>query len=294
MREGTVRRFALLVICVAVCAAGNTSLLAAGPSGGITVDTAFRAGILFGRQMVRPTEPAAFPNSQFRTEISPRLPLVSGMFELSPIRLLSARAAGSSSFLETDMNLQQARGDALAASTWNVSPSFRSYEAALLLHLHSAGAYRFSVVGGYRQEDWAYPGAPGGTQPAGSELRDEYSSGIPFVGLQTSMFFPWWKARFEILGSWFANKKLYTAINDGNNISYTGYLNEGGLVDVQMDGSGQLTSLLRMGLFARYSYQGLNGLVSGPSQTAGAVASKYRMFMDESFAVLGLNFNVAF
>ena len=290
-----VRRFAILIFCATICAAGIvTSVHAAGPLGGMSVDTAFRAGILFGSQMVKATERSEFQTPQFRTEINPRLPVISGMVELTPVRMLSVRAVGSTSVLETGMTLLQTRGDALGGSAWDVKPGFRSYEAALLLNLCSGGGYRFSALGGYRQENWAYPGNPAGTQPVGSELRDQYSSAIPFVGLQTSMFFPWWKARFEVLGSWFVNKKLYTSIRDGNDISYTGYFNEGGIVEAQMEGTAQLTSLLRLGLYGRYSFQDLYGLVSAPSQIAGAVATKYRMFMGENLAILGLNFNVAF
>ncbi|MEW6349353.1 MAG: hypothetical protein AB1646_09850 [Thermodesulfobacteriota bacterium] len=270
-----------------------TSLHAAGCSGGIIVDTAFRAGILFGHQRVRQTNPPEAVTDGFRTEVSPRLPVISGMFELSPLSMLSARAAGATSVFETDMSLRQTRGDSLGGSMWNVNPNFRSYEGAVLVHICAAGAYRFSAVGGYRQEDWNYPGSATGIQPAGSELRDQYRSEIPFFGLQTTMFFPWWKARVEVLGSPWVSKRLFTSIKDGNNIDYTGYLNEGGLIEVQVDGSAQLTSLLRCGLYGRYSYQDLNGLVSGPSLD-GTFRQKYKMYMGESFAILGLNFNVAF
>ncbi len=287
-------RFVLAATLGAVFVLGIlTSLHAGGSSGGIVVDTAFRAGILFGHQKVRQTNPPESSTDIFRTEVSPRMPVLSGMLELSPLSMLSARAAGAASVFETDMTLHQARGDSLGGSMWNVNPNFRSYEGAVLVHLCSAGAYRFSVVGGYRQENWKYPGSGTGIQPAGSELRDEYRSGIPFFGLQTSMFFPWWKARFEVLGSPWVNKRLLTSIKDGNNIEFTGHLNEGGLIEIQLDGSAQLTSLLRCGLYGRYTYQDLNGLVSGPSLD-GTSSLKYKMYMGESFAILGLNLNVAF
>jgi hypothetical protein len=116
-----------------------------------------------------------------------------------------------------------------------VKPDFSSWEAAGLYHLWSGGGYRFSFTAGYRQQTWDYQGSPSsGAQD--SPLHDSFSSRIPFIGMQTAMFFPSWKARFEVLPP-FMNMSVSNAIQQGVFLSIRGQPLPGGLIELQMVGT---------------------------------------------------------
>ncbi len=106
-------------------------------------------------------------------------------------------------------------------------------------------------------------------EPTGSSqgsLKDEYTSSIPFIGMQTSMLFPWWKARFEVLGSPFMSKRVINnfsgTLNDANayRASTDGSATKGGLIELQMEGSVGLSPSLFVGANASYTFQTIRHL----------------------------------
>jgi hypothetical protein len=260
------------------------------------VDTSLRAGYLFGWQMTQLKEgPETFEGghlSRFRTEFNPRLPVLSGDFEWSPIPELSGRLAGAISVLEKDIRYVHARSDNAASSEWDVAPDYRQWEAAGLLHLWTGMGYRFSIVGGYRQEYWLYLGTPANSEPDNSYLRDKINAHIPFIAVQTAMFFPWWKARFEVLGSPFMSKKIDTQILKGGNlVRYNGTADSGGLVEFTVEGTAAVTSQLRIGLYSRYTYQELGGEMV---KMSGGSASDHKLNFAEQMFIVCANFTVLF
>jgi hypothetical protein len=258
---------------------------------GVRVDTSLRLGLLFGRQLVRYSDLPGAEFERFRMEFGPRLPILSGMCELTPVPSISARLAGSLSVMETDMTVFHAMADP-EPSLWDVRPDFGCWEAAGLYHLWNGGGYRFSLVGGYRQEYWHYRGEPSGAQPSGSSLRDRFTSHIPFLAMQTAVMYPWWKARFEILASPFMSKKVSAIVQDGPNVvEYEGDADSGGLIELEVEGTASLSSRIRLGLYCRYSYHEVYGeytradLVESPAR---------RLYVGEDFAIIGLNMTLLF
>ena len=175
-----------------------------------------------------------------------------------------------------------------------MKPDFSSWEAAGLYHLWSGGGYRFSLTAGYRQDTWDYQGTPSNGTPD-SPLHDSFSAHIPFIGLQTAMFFPSWKARFEVLGSPFMNVGVSNALQQGAfALQFDGNLYRGGLVELQMAGDVNLTPSVLVGLYGRYAYQELYGSLSGTGEAAGLGPSPYSVFLGQSFGTLGLDVTVIF
>jgi len=265
----------------------------------VKFDSSWRAGFLFGSQLVLhgDFEKGAVGATEahlarLRQQFDPRLAVLSGMFEVSPLLRISGRMAGSVSALEGDMTVRHATVDRAQPSVWDVTPDFKQWEAAGLYHLWSGPAYRFSIVGGFRQQFWKYLGDPAGNQPNGSSLRDEFRSNIPFIALQTSVYYPWWKARFEILGSPFMSTEVLTRVNDlGYPVEFVGTANQGGLIELEFEGTGTLTPRMRLGLFARYAYQELYG---ESTRWAGDNRDTQKLFVEESFATVGVNFTFVF
>ena len=96
-------------------------------------------------------------------------------------------------------------------------PSFSGWEAAGLFHLWNDGGYRFSFTAGYREEFWGAQGEGVGLfTGVSSSVREDFSSRGPFLGLQTAVFFPWWKARFEVIGSPWITKIGSGSLNQPN------------------------------------------------------------------------------
>jgi hypothetical protein len=264
---------------------------------GIQLDSDVRVGFLFGSQALRQVENTA-ANVRYKADLDPRMPVFEVMAELSPMSRVSARFAGLISSWETSMT--QTRNAAFPGAgtvfEWSVQPEFKYWEVAGLFHLVAGGGYRFSAVGGYRREFWDYagdPSGPSGSPTAGSFLRDRFDSSIPFIGLQTSMAFPWWKARFEILGSPFMFRDITVLANDGaNTVEYRGRLDNGGLIELSFEGTAQVASSCRLGLYCRYRYQELYGELTGTN--SNAALRRFDAYMGENLAVFGLNANLFF
>lgn len=268
----------------------------------IGVDSSLRMEFLFGSQTLRSLDGDRPPVDAFKVVYNLRLPVLAGTAELSPYQLISGRIAGALSILETD--LSSTRGIVRSTpetnvavtpvSRWVALPDYQSWEAALLYHLHNGGGYRFSILGGYRQSVWRYHGEL--KKGFSTELRDSFSSNIPFFGMQTAMFFPWWKARFEILGSPFMKTDstvslFYNGVYAEENVK----TNTGGLIELRTEGQVSLHTNLWLGVFACFHYQEL----SGESTSRSALAIFGPAFLDryytrETMGSVGLNLNVAY
>jgi hypothetical protein len=269
----------------------------------IQVDSSFRAEFLFGHQILRHLDPSDPAKTRFVATYDPRVTVLAGTIEITPFPAISGRLAGSISVVE-NTGAQVRTVDTVIAQLapflptdkweWDVKPNFSSWEAAGLYHLWSGGGYRFSFTAGYRQDTWDYQGSPSNGAPD-SPLHDSFSSHIPFIGLQTAMFFPSWKARFEVLGSPFMNMSVSNALQRGAfGLQFDGNLYRGGLVELQMSGDVGLSANVLVGLYGRYSYQELNGLSSGTGAAAGLGPSPYTVFVGGTFGTVGVDVTVIF
>ena len=267
------------------------------------MDSSFRAEFLFGHQEVRQLD-ARVPDTQpllagqvldrFSVNFDPRLPVLAGTVEITPFPVVSGRLAGSISVFEKSGVANRRVDPLLVRTDWDVKPEYSSWEAAGLYHLWHGGGYRFSVTAGYRREIWDYRGTPANGGPD-SPLHDSFTASIPFIGMQTAMFFPWWKARFEVLGSPFMNMNVSDSIQKGGfALQFDGNLYRGGLVEVQMEGNANLTANVLVGLYSRYAYQELYGSLSGTGTTTNVGLAPYTVFVNQSMATVGLNVTVFF
>jgi hypothetical protein len=260
----------------------------------IGVDSWFGIDYLLARQdiLYRPSYVANF--SQLGVEWTPRLPALSGMVEVSPVPFASARLAGSISVAASkDLGV---RSTAVIAgpSRWDVRTDFSSWEAAGLYHLWNGGGYRFSVTAGYRRETWLHHGDPIEIHPLDSSLREEIRSDIPFIGLQTAMNFPLWKARFEVMGSWFVTKKIQQSIQLSQaSERMEGNGDHGGIIMLQMDGATQIRPNVTLGLYARYSYQEFFGRSLVTTGATGTVVP-FQFDYNENVFAAGANIGLIF
>jgi hypothetical protein len=257
----------------------------------IQIDSSFRAEFLFGHQVLRQVEPNVSGVPRFRANYDPRLAILAGTIEITPFPAISGRLAGSTSVWERTGTHVRTIG---SVGEWDVKPNFNSWEAAALYHLWSGGGYRFSFTAGYRQQTWDFQGtASNGT--ADSPLHDSFSFHIPFIGLQTAMFFPSWKARFEMLGSPFMNVGVSNAVQQGTfAVQLDGNLFRGGLVEVQMVGDVNLSPNVLVGLYGKYAYQELYGSLSSTEAAAGPGPNPIPVFLGQSFGTVGLDVTVIF
>ncbi|MGO9566506.1 MAG: hypothetical protein ACLP5H_03085 [Desulfomonilaceae bacterium] len=297
-------RRSLTAVAVLFILAGLASpVRAEAPAWNIQVDSSFRAEYLFGRQIVRHLDPKVPDVSRFVANYDPQLTVLAGTIEITPLPAISGRLAGSISVLESTSAQVRSVSSVIPSTApffptdkweWDVKPNFSSWEAAGLYHLWSGGGYRFSFTAGYRQDTWDYRGTPS-NGAADSPLHDSFSAHIPFIGMQTAMFFPSWKARFEMLGSPFMNMSVSNALQRGSfALQFDGNLYKGGMVELQMAGDVNLAANVLIGLYGRYAYQELYGLSSGTGEAAGLGPSPYTVFVGGSFGTVGLDVTVIF
>jgi hypothetical protein len=266
----------------------------------IGIDSSFRVGFLFGRNTILYKDALAVrsipdtSNATFgywRMEHGPRLPLLSGTVEVSPFQRLSVRFAGSIA-IATGSSLFEFTAEDPEATWWDVSPAFRHWEAAGLYHLWTGGGYRFSLVGGYRQEWWKFAGGPALYKERLNSFREDLDSRIPFFGLQTAVFYPWWKARFELRGSPFMTKHISAEVATApRQVEYRGWADDGGMVEFELEATVMVTTNFRAGVHARYSYQELHGETT---RYDGSGQRYQDVFATESFGLVGLNLTVVF
>ncbi|MBI5571777.1 MAG: hypothetical protein HY914_17675, partial [Desulfomonile tiedjei] len=262
-----------LAICLwaaAAPASAQTLPLGLALPTGLSVDSSFRVEYLFGAQSVRQVGPppsTLIAFDRFRFKFEPKIPVLSGTAEVSPLPWLSGRLAGSLSVGEPTVpvvRLFHITDLTPWSGNWEIKPQFNSWEAAGLVHFWNAGGYRFSATAGYRKRTWEFNGelVPEPTLPGtpGAPYREVLISQIPFVGLQTAMYFPLWKARFEVLGSAFMNKTASSSFSDGTNyVHYSTKATRGGFVECQMQGTVGLSSCIYLGVFGRFGYEEMFG-----------------------------------
>jgi hypothetical protein len=269
----------------------------------IAVDSSFRVEYLLGQQFNRyqdPTNPAYQATrflvpaaNELKIDLNPQFMVLSGMVELTPVPVASGRLAGCLSVWEKSIPTQRVvhptGGDTYP---WTTTPDFGSWEAAGLLNLWNAEGYRFSVTAGYRNEKWVWNGDP--QRPQDGSLVDEFTSSIPFIGLQTSMVYPWWKARFELIGSPFMNRTVQTT--QGRSFTAHGSANRGGLVELQIEGSIGVSRSVYLGVNALYSFQEVYGTatVTFPLLTTAPNGASYNLYMSQTIWRTGMDINILF
>jgi hypothetical protein len=281
-----------LVVCVLLAMGATSSLQAQAIHGNMGIDSSLRLEYLVGSQVLRSTDGEIRQPNGFLIRFNPTLALLAGSVEVSPFSVASGRFAGAVSIVEPDTSSTRQLPDFPAELDWKARPTYGYWELAGLWHLSSGGGYRFSLTGGYRQSTWDYVGV---LQSGGGSLKDKYVSHIPFIGLQTAMMFPWWKARFEVLGSPFMTQSSLVSMGaNSNHVEQRVEANSGGLLEFQMEGTVSIYPNFWVGLYGRYHYQELYGHSSGGTYPPAAWNFADRFYTNESYASGGLNVNVVY
>lgn len=256
------------------------------------MDASMRMEYLFGSQSISESGLTPLQAGSLKFMLDPRLPVVSGTVELSPGGFFSGRLGGCVSISSTGGSINRAPGffvSAPSTADWDTETNFSSWEAAALGHIFNGGGYRFSVTAGYRQDRWRYTGEPVGPSTGNTSSDDVLTSHIPFLGLQTSMVFPWWKARFEVLGSPFMNRTISgSRVQGGTLIDWDGKAASGGLIEVDVEGTVHVTTNVLVGLHWRYTHQELYGKAR-QRVNGGATVYDYDIHLNEDLATVGLN-----
>jgi hypothetical protein len=261
----------------------------------LAIDSSFGVEYLLGRQDLRHVDPFSSGFGEFNNQWDPQMAVLSGLVEVTPLPYVSGRLAGSISVASSPQEVNRDRGALPDMVRWNLRSGYNAWEAAGLYNLWNGGGYRFSALGGYRRETWLYKGDPGPAATAGSSLREEFVANIPFIGLQTSMHFPWWKARFEVLGSWFVTKTFHQSVNHVSALEVRdGQNDDGGIMIFLMEGTTHITPNILVGISGKYSYQNFNGRSLVTSTSAGAAASGYKFYYDESVGTFGVSLSLVF
>jgi len=272
---------------------GTTPLQAQMVPQSLGLDSSLRLEYLFGNQLLRSVDRANDPVDQFRIEYNPRLPVLALAAELSPLPLFSGRFAGALSVLESNTSTNRPLSSTSAPSDWSVHPDYGSWELAGLFHLSSGGGYRFSVTAGYRTSEWQYTADSG--RGSGYGVKDKFSSYIPFMGLQTAMFFPWWKARFEMIGSPFMTRRSTVSMwQNGTFLEQRVEADKGGLIELIAEGTVGVRPGIWAGLLMRYHYEELYGHSSGGTTQRAALNNAKEFYSQESFVSLGLNLSIVY
>ncbi len=253
---------------------------------GIGFDTSLKVEYLFGYQKQQYSLTPTGPNHRFNFD--PSLWMLSGMLEATPFPSLSARLGGSFSLgTKPQENIKDKIVDTINQRKFDQTPNYYTWEAAGLYHLWNAEGYRFSFVAGYKMDDWRY-------NPADDNVRakDQMISNIPFIGLQTSMLFPWWKARFEVLGSPFMSRRIlsYQPYND---TFFEGRAAEGGMMEIRWEGAVGITPNLFVGANAAYSFIDLNGNADRRRYSPPG-ATEIKFYTGDSMFRVGLDLNFVY
>ena len=129
---------------------------------GLKFDSSWRAGFLFGSQTLKFKDKPEAGSDGYKVDFGPKVALLSGMIEVTPIPRASGRVVGAVTVFEGGSSFFQQPADRAPGSTtrdvWDVVSDFGSWEAAGLFHMWAGPAYRFSFVAGYRNEIWKHVG----------------------------------------------------------------------------------------------------------------------------------------
>jgi len=264
----------------------------------LALDSSFRGELLFGSQAIRDNSPGTGAE-RFRIDSDFRLPVLAGTVEITPLPFLSGRMGGLISVLEQKGTVQRnvTSFDPSGTEVVQISakPSFSGWEAAGLFHVWNDGGYRFSFTAGYREEFWGLEGnGVGLSTGVSSSLNEDFSSRGPFLGLQTAVFLPWWKARFEVIASPWITKIGSGSVKQTNFFAeYKTRTTGGSLLELQIEGTVYLRQYIFAGLHGRYTFResvgdftriGNSGAIDGPSS----------LYTNDSFIFIGLDLTVAF
>jgi hypothetical protein len=265
-----------------------------------TIDTSMRAEFLFGHQkfLYERHNVNDLGNIQkFRYTFDPKLALLTGKVEISPSAMISGRLGGSISVFEKSHDSERTwSGPEFAvpgAGSFSTKPDFWSWDVAGLLHLWNQDNYRFGISAGFRKDKWTYISdviglGLGVDRPL--SITDEFTSNIPYLGLQTSMRFPWWKARFEFIGSPFMSRDVRSSAN-GFFSEFRGRPTSGGLLEFQVEGQAGIRPNLYVGINFTYSSLELYGTSVG--RTTG-VTGDYGIYTNDSLFKIGFDVDYAF
>ena len=262
----------------------------------LTLDSSFRMEFLFGTQAIRDRAPLQ-DVERFRIDSNFRLPVLAGNVEMTPLVFLSGRLGGLTSVLEQQGTIDRSAADfdiqVAERRVINAKPSFSGWEAAGLFHLWNDGGYRFSVTAGYREEYWRLEGEGLGQT---SFLRENFQTRVPFLGLQTAVFFPWWKARFELIGSRWMTKIVSGSLSNSFNsfiAQYEARATGGGLLELQVEGTASITQNIFAGLHSRYTFQESFGEFTRKGNLRPPDLP-LELYMGDSFLLVGVDLTVAF
>lgn len=283
--------FSSLLVGMVLLVSSATLLQAQAISSSMGIDSSLRIEYLFGAQALRSThdDTEGQPNG-FLIRFNPRVAVLAGSVEVSPFSFVSGRFAGGVSVGEPDLSsTRQETQEGGEEQERKIRPDYGLWELAGLYHVSAGGGYRFSLTAGYRQSTWDYVDV---LHSDGGSLRDKCVSHIPFFGLQTAMMFPWWKARFEILGSPFMTQS--SVVSMGTQVEQRVEANSGGLVEFQMEGTVNIHPNFWVGLYGQYHYQELYGHSEGGTNPPAAWNWADPFYTYESFMSVGLNVNVVY
>lgn len=235
--------------------------------------------------------------------------VLDGLVEITPVPAFSGRMRANVSIAGGNKDISLGAGPTktgdspttgvpiFAPLSADVTPSYWSWEAAGQYNLSYEGGYRFALVGGYRYESQSYHSANDSSQ--NWHLWADFSSQIPFLGLQTTMVSPTWKARCELLGSAFMKKNVSQSARD--NVTFMkldGSLTNGGFLELQVEGNVPVTQNAWVGVYTQGTYEGLKGEVTGRSVNGSGAGwfdpTPYNFYASKFFWFLGLNCNVQF
>ncbi|MHB8204197.1 MAG: hypothetical protein ACYDHG_10925 [Desulfomonilaceae bacterium] len=292
-----------------------------------SADSSFRVEYLLGTQtlgqykntsltyipepIITSSIPYPNPIEQLRIDFSNSQLALDGVVEITPRPALSARVRGSASVFNADRSFTLETGPSpvnpnspgpygWAELSTTIRPQFWLWEAAGLYNLSYENVYRYSIVAGYRQESWKY--RTSNSQANSPYLSDVFGAQIPFLGLQTVMFCPSWKARFEVLGSAFMSKNVaHTARDQQYYMQVDGTLTNGGFLEFQVEGNINVTPSAWMGIYSQYTYEGLKGELTGVSASGtngvpdpNYVPTPYNFYTLKNIWIIGLNCNFVF
>ncbi len=252
---------------------------------------------LLGSQALRDRTPL-LDVERFRIDSNFRLPVLAGNVEITPLVFLSGRLGGLTSVLEGNGTYDRSAADfdiqVAGRRVIDAKPTFNGWETAGLFHLWNDGGYRFSVTAGYREEFWGLDGQSV-TPPSGatSLFHEKYQTRVPFLGLQTAMFFPWWKARFELIGSRWMRKIVSGALADSFVAQYEAKSTGGGLLELQAEGTASITPNIFAGLHGRYTFQESFGELIRKGNLR-APDLPLELYMGDNFLLVGVDLTVTF
>jgi hypothetical protein len=283
----------LVMVAAPLCCWGQ--MLPWYPSG----DSFFRVGYLLGVQDIIPYDsnidhgnsPHHNHADHYRQRFYARFPVIDGELELSawsPFAVRGSFGVSAMRALDSSLRSSHSHDPVDNPSKWGVRTDFSAWEAAGLWHLWNGGGYRFSFLAGFRQEHWENFGNNRGNSVTTASLRDDLWSQIPFLGFQTTMSFPFWRARFEFLGSPFMKRRVVGHwLQDNTYAYYDGTGTDGGFLSFRLWGFGTVWRSLALGIDTRLSYQELYGHFTSTDNHHSDVQT-YKVMLRESYATFGL------